>query len=94
MEVGLAKERYFRCGNVAELRGGIEKLLAHGLSEAARDIIREQIKERYNWDKIAEETLRVYEKALTKRLRLWGSIKSPSKHLRNGNRSSPLRLRG
>ncbi len=93
-EVGLPMERYFRCGDVEGLRERIQTLLGRGMSEAARNIVREQIKAKYNWDKIAEETLQVYEKVLTKRLRLWGGAKGSAKYLRNGSQSGSLPLRG
>jgi glycosyltransferase involved in cell wall biosynthesis len=62
LEVGLSKDRYFRCGNVSDLKGKMESLLKIRITEEERQTIRNQIKEKYNWEKIAEQTLKVYEK--------------------------------
>lgn len=64
MEVGLSEDRYFKCGNVSDLKEKMESLLKIQLSEEERQRIRNQIAEKYNWDKIAEQTLKVYEKAI------------------------------
>lgn len=61
-EVELPAERYFRCGDVDDLKTKIEVLLEKGLSEEKQQEIRKQIEEKYNWDKIAEQTIEVYEK--------------------------------
>ena len=57
-------ERYFRCGDVDDLRAKMVVLLEKELSEEERQEIRRQIEEKYNWDKIAEQTIGVYRKAL------------------------------
>jgi glycosyltransferase involved in cell wall biosynthesis len=62
--VSLPEERYFRCGNVDDLRKKMEVLLKKDLTETERQEIRKQIEEKYNWDKIAAQTIKVYEKAL------------------------------
>ena len=63
-EVELPPERYFRCGDVEDLKEKMEVLLEKGLSEEERQEIRRQIEEKYNWDRIAEQTIGVYEKVL------------------------------
>jgi glycosyltransferase involved in cell wall biosynthesis len=63
-EVGLPKERYFRCGNVNDLKEKLSLLLDKELSENECEDIREQIKEKYNWDASADHTIDVYRKAL------------------------------
>jgi len=63
-EVKLSAERYFRCGDVDDLRDKLEILLEKELSEEERQEIRKNIEEKYNWDKIAEQTIEVYRKAL------------------------------
>jgi len=63
-EVELPLERYFSCGDVADLKEKMEVLLEKGLSEEERKEIRRQIEEKYNWDRIAEQTIGVYEKVL------------------------------
>ena len=65
-EVGLPAERYFRCGDVADLRYKMEALVEKGLAEKEQQKIRKQVGEKYNWDRIAEQTIKVYEKVLSK----------------------------
>jgi len=62
-EVDLPADRYFRCGDVDDLKNKIEILLEKELSEEEREEIRRQIEEKYNWLKIAEQTIEVYRKA-------------------------------
>ncbi len=64
-EVELPPERYFKCGDVGDLNEKMEVLLEKELSEEERQEIRKQIKEKYNWDRIAEQTIGVYRKALS-----------------------------
>jgi glycosyltransferase involved in cell wall biosynthesis len=63
-EVGLAPERYFRCGDVIDLKEKMKILLKKGLSEAEREQTHRQMQEKYNWDRIADQTIEVYKKAL------------------------------
>jgi len=63
-EVELSPERYFKCGDVGDLKEKMEVLLEKGLPEEERKEIRKQIEEKYNWDRIAEQTIGVYEKVL------------------------------
>ena len=63
-EVELPAERYFKCGDVDDLKKKIEVLLEKGLSEKERQKIRKQIEEKYNWDKIAQQTIQVYRKLI------------------------------
>ena len=74
-EVELPGERYFRWGDIDDLKKKMEVLLEKELSEEERKEIRRQIEEKYNpstifrtcgasWDKIAEQTIGVYRKAL------------------------------
>ena len=62
-EVALPEDRYFRCGDVDDLKKKLEVLLEKGLSEEEQQEIRKQIEEKYNWDRIAEQTIEVYRKA-------------------------------
>jgi glycosyltransferase involved in cell wall biosynthesis len=66
-EIELPDERYFRCGDVDDLKDRMVVLLENSLSEKERQDIRKQIVEKYNWDKIAEQTIKVYEEVLNKR---------------------------
>jgi glycosyltransferase involved in cell wall biosynthesis len=63
-EVGLPNERYFRCGDVDHLKERMENLLEKGLSEEERHKIQNQIETKYNWEKIADQTIEVYEKII------------------------------
>jgi glycosyltransferase involved in cell wall biosynthesis len=73
-EVELPAERYFRCGDIDELKEKMEVLLEKELSEEEREEMGKQIEEKYNpstifrtygasWDRIAEQTIEVYRKA-------------------------------
>ncbi|RZB31508.1 MAG: hypothetical protein SRB2_04477 [Desulfobacteraceae bacterium Eth-SRB2] len=64
LEVGLAPERYFRCGDETHLRTRMAALLKEELTEIEKRDTRLQITEKYNWLKIAEQTVAVYRKAL------------------------------
>jgi len=66
-EVELSAERYFRCGDVDDLEKKMEILLEKELSEEEQQEIRNQIEEKYNWDKIAKQTIEVYRKALARK---------------------------
>ena len=72
-EVALPAERYFRCGDVDDLKAKMEVLLEKGLSEKERQEIRNNIEKKYNpstifrtygagWNKIAAQTIEVYKK--------------------------------
>jgi glycosyltransferase involved in cell wall biosynthesis len=63
-EVDLPAERYFKCGDEDDLRGKMVSLLEAGLSEAERGDMRLRVAEKYNWLKIAEQTVEIYRKAL------------------------------
>lgn len=63
-EVGLSDDRYFRCGDIVDLRNKIEALMENGFPEKEREELRNQVGEKYNWDRIAEQTIEVYKKVL------------------------------
>ena len=56
--------RYFRCGDVTDLKDRIMILLEQKLTKEEQQYIRNEIEDKYNWDKIAEKTVGVYEKTL------------------------------
>ena len=62
-------ERYFRCGDVNDLRNKMETLVKKGLSGNERKEMRNLIAEKYNWEKIAGQTIQVYEKVLDSSLK-------------------------
>lgn len=66
-EVELPDERYFKCGDVGDLKEKLSILLERSLSPSDRENIRKQVEEKYNWDKIADQTIAVYQKALGNR---------------------------
>ena len=67
LEVALPAERYFRCGNEADLREKMISLLDAGLTDAERERMRDLVAGKYNWRKIADQTLQVYRQALNAR---------------------------
>jgi glycosyltransferase involved in cell wall biosynthesis len=67
LEVGLTSDRYFRCANIQDLKDKLKRHLSKNLSSKERDAIRLHVAQKYNWDRIAEQTLAVYEKALAQR---------------------------
>ena len=65
-EVGLPEDRYFRCGDVIDLKRKLSLLLDHELSMTELKRMREQLEKKYDWDSIADQTIGVYRKALNK----------------------------
>ena len=63
-EVTLSPERFFRCGDLEELKKKIELFLEKGLSEKELKNYELLINEKYDWLKIAKQTVAVYNKAL------------------------------
>jgi glycosyltransferase involved in cell wall biosynthesis len=63
-EVGLPQERYFKCGDVNDLKEKMTALIERDLTSDEREKIRGQIEAKYNWDCIAGQTIAVYRKAL------------------------------
>ncbi|MEA2061762.1 MAG: glycosyltransferase family 4 protein [Thermodesulfobacteriota bacterium] len=63
-EVGLAKERYFTCGDVNDLKDKIQYQLVNPMDMVEKSRYRTWIQQRYNWETIAEQTVKVYEEAL------------------------------
>jgi glycosyltransferase involved in cell wall biosynthesis len=63
-EVGLPQERYFRCGDVGDLKEKMTALIERDLSSAEREKNRVQVETKYNWGHIAGQTIAVYRKAL------------------------------
>ena len=63
-EVGLEAFRYFRCGDIENLRKKIKEFLKNELTVCEKDEIRSQIERKYNWDYIANKTIEVYKRVL------------------------------
>lgn len=66
LEVDLPAERYFKCGKVEDLKNKLETLLEKDLTESEKQTIQRGIAEKYNWNRIAEQTIEVYEKVLNR----------------------------
>lgn len=64
LEVNLPAERYFQKGNVSDLQKKMSMLLEKEMSDIEMRAMRIRIAEDYNWLKIAEQTIAVYEKAI------------------------------
>lgn len=60
VEVGLPESQYFPLGDVAALAARMKSLAALPLTDAERDERRRWVAERYDWRRIAEQTLAVY----------------------------------
>lgn len=61
-EVGLAPHRYFRSRDVDDLKDKLELLFEEEVSVEEKLWIKQQLQEKYNWDKIADQTINVYER--------------------------------
>ena len=64
MEVGLPADRYFRCGDVTDLKNKMGALVHKRLTENEQQAIRDQIAKKYNWDRITDQTIATYQKAI------------------------------
>jgi glycosyltransferase involved in cell wall biosynthesis len=60
-EINLSNNRYFKTGDEKDLKIKIEELFPLGISEEEKLQYKKLIFEKYNWDKIAEITNRVYQ---------------------------------
>jgi len=63
-EIDLPNERFFKCGDVTDLKRKLEQLIGKDLSEKEKYDIKQLLEEKYKWDLIAERTIEVYNKAL------------------------------
>lgn len=66
MHAGLPERFYFRLGDLEDLREKIQSLYESHLSVEEKQAIQSIIINKYNWDKIADQTIQVYEKARQK----------------------------
>jgi alpha-maltose-1-phosphate synthase len=60
LEVGLRTENYFQCGNTKSLLEGVRRLLDNPFDEQYKKQIQALVRQKYDWDKIAEQTIKVY----------------------------------
>lgn len=63
-EISLSLDCYFRCGDVANLTKKLNKKLSAPSSYRNKHNYRQDIAEKYNWPKVAMQTISVYEKVL------------------------------
>jgi glycosyltransferase involved in cell wall biosynthesis len=59
-EVDLPAERFFKCGDPKDLHQKLHKLIDLELKEEEQQLLRAAILEKYNWQKIARQTVAVY----------------------------------
>ncbi len=64
-EVKLAPECYFPVGNVALLNKTLENALDTDITASEKEETRTAVKEKYNWDDIADQTIAVYNTVLS-----------------------------
>ena len=62
-EVALEDRRYFKPGDIDGMAKNIREFLSRPLTAQERSLQTEQAAQKYDWDMIAEETLKVYGKA-------------------------------
>jgi starch synthase len=68
-EVPLPAERYFRPGDVQDLKSKMGWLLEKGISREEREEVLQRLAESYDWDRIAEQTIAVYRRAISEEVR-------------------------
>ena len=62
--VGLDEAAYFDLGNVGQLAAGITAISKRSWSDTDREAVRRWVSENYDWKRIAQQTAKVYCKAL------------------------------
>ncbi|ACN15632.1 putative capsular polysaccharide bisynthesis glycosyl transferase [Desulforapulum autotrophicum HRM2] len=65
LEVDLEENRFFKTGDLNDLKEKLSYHLCHEISDQEKGYFRKQIQEKYNWKKIAEQTIGCYAKALS-----------------------------
>lgn len=66
LEVGLPNECYFKLGDTEALAALMSKTARKPLNDKTRDARREWVSSKYDWDKIASETISVYRNSIKK----------------------------
>ena len=68
LEVNLDQITHFKCGNIDELSSKLNGLLSSPpLTPSASQELRNAVLQKYDWDRIADETILIYNRALGKR---------------------------
>jgi glycosyltransferase involved in cell wall biosynthesis len=63
-EVDLPKEFFFKCGNVDELKEKLDFMSGLKFTADQKEQLIQKLSIKYNWDKIADQTIAVYEKVV------------------------------
>ncbi len=63
-EVALPENCYFKCGDVEYLQSKLEQALNRDINKLASVNYRSIVSEKYNWDKISQQTIAVYKEVL------------------------------
>ena len=63
LEVELPEESYFQLGNTVELADKLQRSAGSAADGEAREARVDRVRRRYDWDRIARETLQVYQDA-------------------------------
>jgi glycosyltransferase involved in cell wall biosynthesis len=66
-EVCLDSKCYFSCGDVENLKTQMNSLLTHNIDPEEQRRFQKMVAEKYNWDKIAKQTIDVYKRLLKKK---------------------------
>ncbi|MFK5891971.1 MAG: glycosyltransferase family 4 protein [Pseudomonadota bacterium] len=66
LEVKLDNEYYFNCKDIVDLQTHLKSLCQQEFSEQHKQNLVEFVRTKYQWDKIADQTISVYKKALEK----------------------------
>lgn len=64
LEVDLGQEYYFHCKDVGNLKDKLVTMWQHRFSHPGEDYFIDLVKKKYDWTVIADQTIKVYEKAL------------------------------
>lgn len=67
LEVELPADHYFPLGDVAALAGGLKRIASRPPSADERAKLQETVLTRYDWSRIASETITVYRAAISRR---------------------------
>jgi glycosyltransferase involved in cell wall biosynthesis len=63
-EITLPARRYFKCGDIHHLHSKMTELLKYGLPYSEQKNVHKMLKDKYEWNVIAEQTIKVYEKLI------------------------------
>lgn len=63
LEIGLPEEQYFQPGDIEALAGMLRRITAERPQDGVRERVSAWVRERYDWDRIAGDTLDVYKRA-------------------------------